>query len=712
MPKATAKKPATRIAIGHDGMPVERDLRRIAVAIKWHSGRRGQRPTFHSNRLLPAMYPDKVEHARADEVLAALIEHGTVARNHDGSLEFSIPKREDPNSLDGRKANYAAVAKRAAERLVISAPARAKATFFFRAARNIHGVHRHMTASGPVLVIPTALVVTSQGIECAGAVVVHAGRRGIATFLAGPEAFQNGTTSVDLDACRPLVDDELASALNGTYVSTFTAHVSQYAVKLAKMARKALASLSPQRVKVGILLGEEIVPERWRSFVATLKQATRLETAIWRTLYSVLDPEVRRAALRHPHATYELHQWLCGPDEHSRQRRLQASAAFPIFTPTLPILTDVIDSGAELVRPLAAHLGIPAAGLRRLNGVTWQKLPQAYLQVGAIHERRDLGALLSAIPIDSWPETPDDWVTAASIASSLASNTGSPPPARLAVALSKGWPHDRAVVDVWDAIRDIAATIVWATEGRFAEAGDLPTFRKAYRPATRAVAAVLTERGGGLKTLRRFSEKWHRDAPWITVAIRKIRRGVTGEAARRWAPLTKTAFETDAGRITWLTDEDQLAVEGKEMRHCVASYSLACHWGHSHIGSVITKGGERATVEIVVSEEGLEVRQHRTTRNEEPAAACHDIVAEFVASIRRGETHLTKPRRKSRAQRRGRAKVTPFVSAVIPEHLINEMLSFYDECLGRHVPLAEWRDLLTANAAFAADPEEQVLSMD
>jgi hypothetical protein len=436
---------------------------------------------------------------------------------------------------------------------------------------------------------------------------------------------------------------DLRSALRETPQWLVDGHlvISTYPSKYANRGSAQLPSVSMQvadgfKAAASAYIGHSFELPQWRSFRSMLLRKKRsLRSRIVTALAMQMDTEARRAASRSSSPTLHLYGWLCGNGSAlHRERRLQASAAFPILTPWLSEAEATIDNGEPLAPVLCKSMGLPKSAVRHLNGVHWQR---AYdYQADARLQRTGSNRLLAVLPPDYYPVTKVQWKRFG----------------ELAVLFQHWWPEhvNDAGTELGKQIRGDAA---YADIEKLRDIHDFLRavgfdLARASRPKggcwdqiwSTGVAQAVCGNRFSIKRLQEASDAWHRNLERIneqrdTILTRGKRRGL----APKWLPLTRKPFICDEGRIDWLVTDIALLREGRLMKHCVGGYTPHCMFERVHIGSVRAKDGGRSTVEFRteldvrdadVRYRALEV-QHRTLRNDPPSQVCKQIVASFAS---------------------------------------------------------------------------------
>lgn len=701
METAVTTDSASNIAVADDGMPADKNLRRIAVTLKVGTATFGS-GFLHNEDQIKRAFRSPKQRELALLVRHALIDAGTI-RMLGGYYQFYQPARLETKDPASRQANYEAVARTVGDRLGQSQSAKDRASSLFVQIRDAYGVHRQTSPAGRLVIIPKHVAVDKLGAYCAEALVILVSRRGLRILEAPKAAFKPRETGqlvggIDLGACLPSGDDKLLKDLHETYVSTYTSQEGVFPFTAGKLLKASLGKLFSYRKQAEEMIGEPITPDAWKSFVASAKRTKNLRVSIRRVLFASLDRDIRLACMRHPMAGYAIYDWFCGDNDTQRSRRLQASAAYPILTLRLPDLADVVDNGLPMSPALSELTGIPEPALRRLVGVTWQRLGRDYPIIADRDEGGFVPALMRQTPADLLPTTRKDWQAFAAAASMIGRTTGFPAPAGIVRAASKDWTGFQRLIQAGleNALSDTAKYLeracsgVWKLETLEYAANFGDPSGPGMQTNSRAIILELAS-GGGLKPLATFNHRWHATQGWRTAAQRKVRRDLLGSDCLHWPPLTATQVEPEAGSFKWLCDEDQLAVEGLELRHCVGAYAENCWLGHAHIAAIRDAAGNRSTAEFHLAGKTIKLAQHQAVLNSEPAPGNVEIVGRFLQAARTGKVKVNPKARRRRKHRPGSTPMTREVE--IPLELRRQLVEHYAYTLGRagRLTLEDWQ---------------------
>ena len=382
-------------------------------------------------------------------------------------------------------------------------------------------------------------------------------------------------------------------------------------------------------------------------------------------LMGMLDPEIRRRALRDPQADYAFYHLISQGSAEAARRKMQASDAFPLFTRLLrsPSHAKEICAGGSVSKAISVATGLPESHVRALRGVHWQRFGHAMRGVLAIFDHQDearpgIREAMRALPADMLPHAQSDWQFMDDVASS---------------GVAELVPSDRRG-DFWRAVRrdpagwsklvrgdlkralsDTAAGLAALATRRLPNTDGWGVYGLCNRVLENMVFAHVAGKAVSIKTLRAFAEVWHRDVGQRNTDVREIKRSLMGDIPMvTWAPLTNGVFSHERGRLEWITDEDSIVAEGMRMSHCVGSYLGECAGGASHIAQVFGTDGTRSTVEFGVDLNGCPyVRQNMSFKDAEASGDCVEVVLAFLRQRIQAEVQADRaPGRLSRLDRR------------------------------------------------------------
>lgn len=631
-------KPFLRdVPLGRDGMPENASLRAAVVelAMEKYVGSWGL-------KLVVKHLADKMSrngrdlrlkkdliNFTAEEVLRSVVLAGRF--KFDGKNFDFAPRKRKGKTEEEKLDNYEAIIRGVSERLCDDCGSQSLAGYLFRTWRNLYSPIVVETSRGRGMLIPSLTGVDgSIGAVVLEAFVVIAEPRGVVCY----EAPQGSLTTrwrgydpvVDVDVSK-LVDDPVSSVDLAAARLNPSVAWDAAAARYNQVLRKAflVSATSPWRAQAAAYVEEELHHSKWRGFVMSLSKIRMLTRVVRRVLHSVLEPEVRKAAGRDPFANYELYDWFAAGGGESRLRRLQASEAFPAATFMLPEFEQEIDEGRPLVQALMRRTGMSKSSVKTVRGLNWQK-------IGA----RNCKAVVSmgGVPKERVPTSKKDWDAVSKI---VAPDAGGSPwvdhlpvemRGRFMKAASSDWDAYGKLLDRQDfvhALVDTAAALSPLATGKI-------SVRRSFDPAMFALLVDLV--GGesfGVKRLRKFGHDWHAGTARRTAIQRTILKQAFGERLSTWNPLTDD-LETEHGVMQWLVNEDDLAREGQEMRHCVGSYVSRCVQGTSHIASFIGADGTRSTAEFRLSGGRISPVQHQTYYNRSPTG---DVVSVYEAFLKK-----------------------------------------------------------------------------
>ena len=372
-----------------------------------------------------------------------------------------------------------------------------------------------------------------------------------------------------------------------------------------------------------------------------LDQLRRQLDAVRDQFLAALDQDILHAAGYPALLDVKRYNYMAHPDPNIRRNRRQAVTAFPLLIeeilsragPTsLAIRIDLaIDSGEKLIEMLSRTLGVKPAAVRILRnlpvteaGSRWYgKLPS-------------LLGLLSTIPPERYPRTPDQWLAFNSAIQFVKSATG--------------YPVDSTFTGI---VLDDMARRNWLPDAHFSgclleQARCIETLT---RDLGRALAAFVRVQHGG-DAARSFAEA---HAAALNVLIRLGVRKAS-QLAGKWIALKSKTDLSSPGRgaesqfpvllpapfrfqdltIVQLASQSELSAESACLGHCVETYGPSCMNGNSIICSVRGATGlARSTVELSVIPRGLtefEIRlvQHKGHNNVVPDSKDKAAVSALV----------------------------------------------------------------------------------
>lgn len=626
-----------------------------------------------------------------------LIEAGTlVADGNEDNFRFA-GNRQAPDTAEARAANFSGALKKLSEKTVKTPEAQQKLLQFLIAARNLYGFHFIETAEGKAVMFPTGFVFDEQGFRLSAATTFISTERGLEIWdISDEKSFE-----VFLEEGRPKYRVSLDDAVRNDAKTTdfkdtiLLPHTggSEFNRTIFDLSRQMIASVKCLAGKSEILsgiVGEDIETARWLGFVQSFYKVRSFASSVRGAVFSILDVEVRKRAGRARKATYEHYNWFCKGSQEIRQRKLQASDAFPLFTGEFvsDTLNSTITFGLPLLPVIAEQFDLSVPQVRQLRGMHWQRLGSS------IHQYEDFfkkgNRMFTGVPPEKMPKTMKDWKQAANLVQMYGGDTVSALSDAMIARLNRNLADnldklpEHARLDIDSVMNDITKALFPIATGQYS-----PQFTPRARDRAAFFGAIL---GGnfGTKRLKSLSDDWHRLAPLRTGAIRLMLREVHNIPLAIWEPLTKN-FECEHGTLTWLTNEGELISEGLRMRHCVGSYIDRCVQGITNIATICSTDGDCSTVEIRLdgadSKKGTPyVIQHRTYLNEAPVAKCELVLA----------TYLKKYRKKKLTTKGGTpAEQPPNITVPLCDTMRNSLMEAYKDCVPAKVfamSRLDWED--------------------
>jgi hypothetical protein len=454
---------------------------------------------------------------------------------------------------------------------------------------------------------------------------------------------------------------------------------SDFCRTVNNVSREMIASvkcLAGKRELLANIIGEDIEPAKWLGFVQSFYKVRSFFTSIRGVVFSILDADVRKCAGRARKATYEDYNWFFTDTDEIKERKIQASNAFPLFTGEFrsePFST-AISLGQPLLPLLAEKFSLSIPQVRQMRGLHWQRLGKSIHQYEKFF-KNDNRMFMGVAP-EKMPKSKKDWNRSAQLAKLYSGNTVTALSDDMIVRLNRNLSDnldnvpDHQALDIDTVMSDIAKALAPIITGEYS-----PYYVPSARDRAVFFGAIL---GGnfGLKRLRSLSEDWHRLAPMRTGAIRLMLRKVHNIPLAVWEPLTEN-FVCEQGTLTWLTNEAELISEGLRMRHCVGSYIDGCVKGGTNIATILSADGNLSTVELRLSEDSSNkgkqyVAQHRAYKNGNPAEQCEQVLAAY----------LKKYRKKKFAAKGGTPSgPPPDISVPLGEIMRNSLLEAYKDCV-------------------------------
>ena len=617
----------------------------------------------------------KCDGADPEDVLDGLIEDGIVAdlkgRIIPAARAVRRSKEERQAAFDGW---VAAVSERATE----DVHARTLLASLIRRMTRLHGVHRVSTPHGDGIMLASRMGFVSWHPAITEATVIVIGRNGIDAYKAVDMSriscsWENEWPhfAVDIEGLKP-DRRENEMMMHMRLVGTQQLHGLHSIVGESSRAVRKLVS---HREDIEAFIGLTLKGARWNGLRMSLNGAKSLVQMARKALLGMLDPEIRRIALRHPYADFAFYYWLKRGSATTVQRRMQMSDAFPSMTYRMKDLDEVIRTGQPLLPALQKLTGMDMPRIRRLRGIHWQRLGYGLRSLIPDDPFEGINQALKKIPSQRFPEGRKDWEAFSDVTHWEVLTWLPEQEARsLLDAASRNWIGYAELVgaDFGQAVSDCAENLLSLIDLHVSSSSRIESAKTSMR---RKIIEQVAGGSYGLKRLRQFSDAWHKGAGQRAISMRAVRRSVFGEERiATWHALTPGDFSCATGRLVWMTDEDQLVLEGRQMSHCVGSYWSSCVQGVSHIGQVHGFDGTRSTVEFALSDRGrLSTRQHHAYRNGDPSQACKGVVSKFLSENRKNTFPIVTGDAGTHHRGARREMISPEVAAAIR--------AAYEDCL-------------------------------
>jgi hypothetical protein len=353
-----------------------------------------------------------------------------------------------------------------------------------------------------------------------------------------------------------------------------------------------------------------------------------------------LDPDVLAAVREEEAATPAAYNHYRQSGERPRRNRLQAALSHPRFATALRLdwrLRRAVDSGAELTPCLATHFQVGAATIRRTRRLARECFPAGELP--------QVLKYADALPAPAMPTSPADWAVYRRLADgldTLARLTGIGP-SKLLHPFLGGWASGLAEIERrLQAPLDLDAIL--ETMHCAYHYGVRPAVAAASAQAGREVALAASPPAGffplwfgryGLVRLAEIAQQWKEAHGRFS-----LERLAGTRAGNRAAPLAWPAL-LDAGashgglRVVELTSRAALELEGRRLRHCVASYAIKCLLAESAIFSIRDPAGAPlSTFEVRVPADGPpELLRHHAAANAAPGEHEQAVARRFVERV-------------------------------------------------------------------------------
>lgn len=675
------------IEVGSDGQPVDKALRSFVVRLRTNLSD-NPRKSVHSGKadeLLRSMLSKDRSLAAvdADDMLAALLSSGILIRRGSYYMFASTVRRGGPAERVRRFEEYVqAVAGRSG----LSEPARGRLETLIRMLSNVDGAHEVDVGSGKGVLVPRAIQLGAECIEITGAwlVVFDPEKRPSPVLFAVKEA----GIAVEWRDRRHLVGRvELDPKAKPTFLTDMKlfSNVSINRVGPLHDAGRAVTDLLERREEIEAFIGEPLVNRKWNALRKSLKPKGSAKRLVSLRLTKMLDPEARRVALRNPYATYETYAQIVRGSSTDFERRRQFSESFPVFTALLPMIDEAVVAGAPIFPVLSGLTGLSHAHLKRFRGVHWQRIGRhvrmlledvgqhGFYEVTRGDKACGCYEILKDVAVDRMPQNRREWEGLQAV-NNWRGNVKGRQWTNMLAAVSRNWAGyaDLNESDFWHSLDDTANALESVYSGKI-------TWYKT-KASNRVREMVIDEVCGerfGLKRMKTFSAIWHKGEARRTALRASIRRAVFNQEPASWRPLTPDRFQHPSGSMSWLLNEDELAVEGQVMKHCVGSYWEYCASGKSHIAQVHGTDGGRSTVELRIASDGsLELAQHHAFRDGTPTKSCVSVVAAFLKEHRTSRFAIVEG-----SGRKGFPSQTD--ARRIPGESVAQLVEAFSDCVSR-----------------------------
>lgn len=620
---------------GSDGMPVDPELKSIGMAIRAFIEQQHDRKVYSSISSIAGRLHKFKKSPLVGLVVDTMLASGVLV-NENSYLKLRESKRKEGKTSEERQENLDAAVRGIAERVCVGEAARSAVHLLTLRLKKTRTFLAGSFRGDRCLIVPRVIRFTGDVPYVEKAYVIHISDLGLLSYKAGPGAISveyDGTqpTSVIVDPKRCRRDSYLQELLEQEYINPFSGSYSHFTEVINKELRCALNKFSGDKERFKQLVGEDVSDKAWNSYVKSAGRGRASTGLFRRIMFTHLDIETRRYAMRHPNPYYSLYNWFCPRKPETRLHRRQASDVFPMFSILLPSLEQVIDKGQPLLPELSGLTRLPPSILKKLQGNSWQKMGKSFSLFSTIDSMERLGDFLKEVPPENLPEL-KEWSSVDEL-SKRKNRWGYPYPVNFARNCSREWEkyNLRLSHSQWfEAVNDTAEKLATAVNGVLYEG---PFVHKTDNKfAERILVEHIFGEHMGVKRMKTFIDEWHSMVTRATAGMQTIRRKVFEGVTYRWEPLFDEVFECAKGRLVWLTDEEMLLEEGIEMKHCVGSFSHRCMVGRSHIASIIGKDGSRSTVEISPEIDRLDVAQHQAYLNHDPKGDVVEVLNAFLAS--------------------------------------------------------------------------------
>ncbi|MCP1674593.1 hypothetical protein J2T57_001695 [Natronocella acetinitrilica] len=277
----------------------------------------------------------------------------------------------------------------------------------------------------------------------------------------------------------------------------------------------------------------------------------------------------------------------------------------------------LVDAGASPLKALCAHTALTPRVVRALHRI-------GEGATRALDHAEPTLALLSATPLEFWPQTAEGWQQARALAGMIAAGTSAcdfrleglidAPFEAMAAALARRFGRSAAVL---------------AGQASY----DYLAFWAAYAEEALPQAPPL-RLAGGLGRIVHRSEQWDRLMDHaLSGAITAWSQRCPEARAAGWPGIQPARLREILGvRVTELTTPGALVDEAIALRHCAGSYAPRCFTEHYRLFSLATDTRRSTLALRLCSAPGeplARIHEHRGPNNT-PAPALHGRVAEAL----------------------------------------------------------------------------------
>jgi hypothetical protein len=633
--------PTMAVAMDPAGVPADPKLRNAVLSFRSALSELALVPSYPGRRREDAVKDLDIRMKRfgcigadAEEMLESLLEQKIIYLVKGKILPAArVAKR----TSEERRAAFDQFVTAVAERTTEDAEGRRLLAQLIRMMTRLHGVHRVSTRRGDGIFIATDMDFVSGSPTVTKGVAVILNKMDLQVYHLTARSislsWSDGWPSFSVHLAKAkLHKSDTEKLLQSTIFGEMSYTVLSDATRKSASASERL---SRQREQIEAFIGLSLNGHKWNSFRMSMGRRKHLGRMAHMSIVGMLDPDIRRIALRSPSATFSFYRWVGDADPETLRRRAQMSEAFPVFTNRMKALDSVIRNGEPLIPALEKLTGLDAQRLRRLRGIHWQRLGRALREL--VNDNEQCSFVLTRTDPSRFPTNRKEWNAFNEVARwEIVGHLSEAKRQAAKDAISRNWVgyQELKQKDFVQSISDTAENLLSLMDRHISSS------RRPHHHKQALEKKILDHVAGdnfGLKRLRLFNEAWHKGTGQRSLRMRELKKGVFGEdRIASWKPLTEEAFACESGRLVWLTDEVQLLDEGRHMHHCVGSYWYQCIRGDSHIAQVLASDGSRSTVEFRISENGrVMVNQNYTYYDKNPSELCHAVVSKFIAKHRK-----------------------------------------------------------------------------